>query len=515
MDPRVKALIDKRKSGHDTAPRPRSSAMASDLARELGRIPPQSPDVEEAVLGAMLLESTNLDVAMLLLSPETFYKDSHRLIFEAIVSLFRESKSVDLLTVTNELRRKGTLELVGGAFHLTELTSRLSSSANMESHALILHEKHIKRKILEVSHMLNTKAYDDMEDPLELLDAAYKDLNSLTDKLKLHRPKDIRKIINENLGITAEYMRADREITGVPSGFPALDRITLGWQKSDLIILAARPGMGKTALMLSMAREAVVEHKKKVAIFSLEMSAGQLVLRLQSAEANIPLRKIRSGKMLEAEFMALATLSDNLTSDGWIIDDTSNLSILQMRAACFRMSREHGLDMIIVDYLQLMTGQGQNREQEIGYISRNLKAIAKDLDVPVIALSQLSRAVETRGGDKKPQLSDLRESGGIEQDADLVIFLYRPSYYKIREDASGNDISNMAEIIVAKHRNGPLDSAFVVFNEQYVKFQNMDTDRPVVVKSAVNAELKEAYRVKSPDREDYMDDDNAIQEVPF
>lgn len=446
----------------------------------LGKVPPQAVELEEAVLGALMLEKDALTNVIDILKVESFYKDSHKVIFQAILDLFTESQPIDLLTVTSQLRKNGALEIAGGAFYVTELTSKVASAANIEYHARIITEQSIKRELIKISGEIQKEAFEDTTDVFELLDKMEQSLFEISEKNIRKNYSDMRSIMREAI-IELEARKNQKDgLTGVPSGFTALDRVTSGWQKSDLVIIAARPAMGKTAFVLSVLRNAAVDHNRPVAIFSLEMSSVQLVNRLISSEAELDSEKIKKGSLADHEWAQLVHKTAKLSKAPLFVDDTPALSILELRAKCRKLKAQHDIQMVVVDYLQLMSGdsksggQGGNREQEIASISRALKKIAKELAIPVIALSQLSRAVETRGGDKRPQLSDLRESGAIEQDADMVMFLYRPEYYGITEDEGGASTAGVGEVIIAKHRNGSLENVKLRFIGKYTKFMDLD-----------------------------------------
>jgi len=447
-----------------------------------GRVPPQARDLEEAVLGALMLEKDALSAVIDILRPESFYLDTHQKIFLAIRSLFERSQPVDILTVTEELRKRGELEIVGGAYYVTELTNRVASSANIEYHARIISQKFIQRELIRISSQVVKESFEDTSDVFELLDYAEKGIYAITDQNLRRNYNPISSLVSKALAQLQTIRDHKDSVTGVPSGFVELDRITSGWQPADLIVVAARPGMGKTAFVLSMARNAVVDFKKPVAFFSLEMSSLQLTNRLISAETEIPAEKIRRGNLESHEWEQLVHKVDSLSESPLFIDDSPAINIFELRAKARRLKMQNNIEMIIVDYLQLMSGtadnKSSNREQEISNISRALKSIAKELNIPVIALSQLNRSVETRGGDKRPQLSDLRESGAIEQDADMVIFLYRPEYYKITQDAEGNSTAGTAEIVIAKHRNGALATIPVRFIDRLAKFTEPENFMP-------------------------------------
>ncbi|HXH99529.1 MAG TPA: replicative DNA helicase [Sphingobacteriaceae bacterium] len=451
------------------------------LVSGLGKLPPQAVDLEEAVLGALMLEKDALSAVIDILKPEVFYKETHQKIFQSIHNLFQKSSPVDILTVTAQLRQQGDLEMIGGAYYITELTNRVASAANIEYHARIISQKFIQRELIRISTEIINNAYEDTTDIFDLLDHAEKNLFDIAQNNLRRDSRKMDDIIRESLD-TLEKMK-DRVdgLTGVPSGFTGLDRITSGWQPSDLVIIAARPAMGKTAFVLSCARNAAVQFNKPVVVFSLEMSSVQLVNRLISGETEIEQEKIRKGNLAEWEWQQLHSKIGKLTEAPLFIDDTPALNIFEFRAKCRRLKAQYDIQMIIVDYLQLMHGKGDgkggNREQEIGSISRALKSVAKELNVPVIALSQLSRAVENRpGGSKKPMLSDLRESGSIEQDADMVLFLYRPEYYGLVEDEEGRSTVGIGEVIIAKHRNGETGTVPLRFVGKYVKFTDLEDD---------------------------------------
>ncbi len=442
------------------------------------KIQPQARDLEEAVLGALMLDKDAVSFVIDILKPESFYVDAHQKIYQAVHELFSKSKPVDLLTVTDQLRKNGDLEAAGGAFYITQLTNRVGSTANVEHHARIVSEKHILRELIRTSNEVIKDAYEDTTDVFGLLDKAEKNLFDITDNNISRSYGKMGDLLHQALDQIEAIGQQDGNIIGIPAGFKELDRMTSGWQPSDLVILAARPGMGKTSFVLSLARNAAIDHKKPIAMFSLEMSSLQLVNRLISSEAELPGEKLKRGDLADYEWQQLQTKVEKLSDAKIYIDDTPGINIFELRAKCRRLKMQHDIQMIIIDYLQLMTAsvssKGGNREQEISTISRALKGIAKELSVPVIALSQLSRAVETRGGLKRPQLSDLRESGAIEQDADMVIFLYRPEYYNFDTDEEGNPTQGMAEIIIAKHRNGATGSVKARFISQFAKFADME-----------------------------------------
>lgn len=445
-----------------------------------GKVQPQAIPLEEAVLGAIMLDKDAVAVVLDILKPPAFYLQAHQVIYAAMLRLFERSYPIDLLTVNEELRKNEELEAAGGTAYLVDLTNKVASAANLEFHAKIVAQKYIQRELIRVSTTTIQNAFEDTMDVFDMLDEAERGLFDITQQ-NLNRGYESV----GSLAVKAQKqleMLSQREtgLTGVPSGFEELDKMTSGWQPSDLIIVAARPGMGKTAFTLSLAKNAALDHKRGVAIFSLEMSSLQLTQRLLSSDAEISSGQLRNGNLAPHEWVQLHKSIEKMAEVPVYIDDTPGINIFELRAKCRRLKQQHDIQLIIIDYLQLMTGGGEskksgNREQEISMISRSLKGLAKELSVPVIALSQLSRAVETRGtGSKRPQLSDLRESGAIEQDADIVTFIYRPEYYGITEDESGISMKGMAEIIVAKHRNGALGDVRLKFIDNYAKFENPD-----------------------------------------
>lgn len=475
----MSAEVENKKTGFSKDNRSRLSSMVSGL----GKLPPQALDLEEAVLGALMLEKDALSTVIDILKPEVFYKDAHQKIFQAIQALFTASSPVDILTVSSQLRQQGELEVIGGAFYITELTNRVASAANIEFHARIISQKFIQRELIRISTDIINQSYEDTSDVFELLDYAEKNLFDIAQNNLRRDSRKMDDIIKESLKMLESLRGKEDVLTGVPSGFTALDRVTNGWQKSDLIIIAARPAMGKTAFVLTCARNAAVQFNKPVVVFSLEMSSVQLTNRLISGEAEIEQEKIRKGKLENWEWAQMTSKIGKLSEAPLIIDDTPALNVFEFRAKCRRLKSQYDIQMIIIDYLQLMQGKadskggggGGNREQEISSISRALKQVAKELNVPVIALSQLSRAVENRpGGSKKPMLSDLRESGAIEQDADMVLFLYRPEYYGLDQDENGNPTAGIGEVIIAKHRNGETCTVPLRFIGKYVKFVDLE-----------------------------------------
>ena len=488
---------------------------ASVFPLQKGKLPPQAIDLEEVVLGAMMIDKKGVDEVIDILQPEAFYKESHQLIFNAIISLFEKQEPIDIKTVSFQLKKDGTLNSAGGDYYLIELSQKVSSSAHIEFHSRIILQKFIQRKLISISNEIIEDSYDETSDVFDLLDKAESkiyDISQRNLKKNTQSAEDLVLAAKKKI----EEISKKEGLSGIASGFGEIDRLTSGWQPSDLIIVAARPGMGKTAFTLSMARNITVENNIPVAFFSLEMSAIQLITRLISSETGLNSEKLRTGKLEKFEWELLNVKVTDLESAPLYIDDTPSLSIFELRAKARRLSSQFGIKLIVVDYLQLMTlGSSQksgNREQEISTISRNLKALAKELDIPIIALSQLSRAVELRGGTKRPILSDLRESGAIEQDADIVSFLYRPEYYKIDEwdDEERSPALGQAEFIVAKHRNGGLSSIKLKFINSLGKFENLSAfENPFEYQSKINKDKKvnpdqafESGAYRSEDEED-------------
>jgi replicative DNA helicase len=490
------------------------SVAGMSLATRLGKLPPQAIELEEAVLGALMLERDAISIVIEILEAESFYKDEHKLIYGAIRSLFEKSQPIDILTVTNELRAQGKLEFIGGAYYISELTNRIGSAANVEYHARIIAQKYILRKLIEVSSGIQEDAYDEMTDVFDLLDKAERELFSITEKNLRSSYESMGNLISQAITQIEEIRNTTEGLSGIPSGFSDLDRLTSGFQRSDLVIIAARPGMGKTSFVMSLARNAAVDFKKPVAIFSLEMSSVQLVLRLISSEAEIDASKLKNGQLEEHEWHQLHAKIAKLSEAGIYIDDTPALNVFELRAKCRRLKAQYGIEMVIIDYLQLMAGnkegkQSMNREQEISTISRSLKGLAKELNIPVIALSQLSRQVEQRGGAKRPILSDLRESGSIEQDADQVMFIYRPEYYGLTEDEEGRPVAGIAEIIVAKNRHGATDTIPLRFVGKFARFADLaDFNIP-------SDDFNPGPNFKSITRGSRMNEGQDDEDVPF
>ncbi|PCH77348.1 MAG: replicative DNA helicase [Flavobacteriaceae bacterium] len=459
---------------------------------EKGKVPPQALDLEEAVLGAMMIDKKGVDDVIDILSPEAFYKKAHKLIYGAIFTLFQNSEPTDLLTVANQLKKEGNLEKAGGDYYIISLTQKVASSAHIEFHARIILQKSIQRSLISISSDIIEEAYDESIDVFDLLDSAETKLFEITQGNLKKGADSAESLVNEAIKKIEEISNQEG-MSGVATGFTKLDALTSGWQPSDLIIIAARPGMGKTAFVLSMAKNMAILFNQPCAVFSLEMSSIQLITRMISSETGISSSKLRKGDLEPHEWEQLNVKVKNLSNAPIFIDDTPSLSIFDLRAKARRLASQHGIKCIVIDYLQLMTagGTGGNREQEISLISRNLKALAKELNIPVIALSQLSRAVETRGGSKRPLLSDLRESGAIEQDADIVSFIFRPEYYGLMEwdDDERSPCEGQAEFIIAKHRNGGLENIRMKFTGHLALFSDLEEGTGTEFESKMNTDF--------------------------
>ena len=445
-----------------------------EIESTLSKLPPQNIEAEQSVLGAVLIDNNALIAALELIGEDDFYKESHRRIFSSMSELFDKNEPIDIITLTDQLKRKNTLDAVGGSGYLASLASMVPTSANVRYHSKIVREKAMLRGLLRSVTDIASNVYESELDPEELIDFAEKTVFDLSDKRIKASFVTLKEVIKDSFQMIEHLYDRKEAITGVPSGFGKLDELTTGFQKSDLIIVGGRPSMGKTAFSLNIAQHVGVELKEPVAIFSLEMAKEQLAFRMLCSEAMVNSNDIRKGFIRKDDWHKLTSAASKLAESPIFIDDSSGMTVLEMRAKARRLKAEHGLSMIIVDYLQLMRGRGnaERREQEISEISRSLKGLAKELRVPVIALSQLNRGVETRGGSKKPTLADLRESGAIEQDADVIIFLYRDEVY----NKEMQDNKNKAEIIVAKQRNGPTDTVPLTFLAHCTRFTDY-TDR--------------------------------------
>lgn len=453
---------------------------------ESGRLQPQARELEEAVLGALMLEKDAYALVSEILTPSSFYDKIHELIFTAIQNLAYQQKPIDMLTVIEQLRKEGNLEQAGGASYIAQLSQKVVSSAHLEYHARIIAQKYLARQLISFSSQVASKAFDETNDVDDLMQEAEGQLFEISQQNLKKDVVQISPIISEAFNLMREASKRTDGLSGLQTGFHDLDKITSGWQNSDLIIIAARPAMGKTAFVLSMAKNMAVNYNIPIAVFSLEMSNVQLVNRLIVNVAEITGEKIRNGQLAPHEWHQLDSKVSVLYDAPIFVDDTPSLSVFELRTKARRLVKEHKVKCIIIDYLQLMNASGMSfgsREQEVSMISRSLKGLAKELNIPIIALSQLNRGVENRigtgkegsGADaKRPQLSDLRESGAIEQDADMVCFIHRPEYYKIYSDEKGNDLTGKAEIIIAKHRNGSTGDVLLEFKKEFARFQNLD-----------------------------------------
>ncbi len=467
-----------------------------------GTVPPQAVELEEAVLGALMLERDSVIAVQEYVTSETFYTDEHKIIYKAIESLSAELKPIDLYTVTERLKVRGELKKVGGAAYLAQLTQKVGSAANVEFHAKIIAQKYVQRELIRSATEIQRRSYDEDQDVTDLIGFAEGEIFKVAEGHVKRSVQNAKDILAKALAQIEEASKNTSAFNGVPSGFMALDRVTMGWQPSDLIIIAARPSMGKTAFVLSMARNMAIDHEAPVAFFSLEMSAVQLMMRLIVAETGLYSNDIKSGRLTPDQWRHLESATKPLGAAPLYIDDTPALSVFEFRSKARRLKIHNDIKIIVIDYLQLMTGSqdsksGGNREQEVAFISRTLKAIAKELNVPMIALSQLSRATEQRGGSKRPQLSDLRESGAIEQDADIVAFIHRPEYYGMNTDENGMPTAGMAEIILAKHRNGAVCDVKLRFLKDQARFADMDADENSTAADPMNGSAPAYNSVQS------------------
>lgn len=458
-----------------------------------GKLPPHDTDLEEVVLGALMLEKDAYMNVADFLTPDSFYDPRNAKIYDAISTLGFNQRPIDMMTVTEQLRANGTLEEVGGAVRITELTARVYSAANVEYHAKIVSQKFLARRLINFASQIETDAYDESNDVDDLLQQAEGKLFEISQTHLKREVTQIDPVLNLALEQIQTAANTETGLSGLKTGYDELDRMTSGWQNSDLIIIAARPAMGKTAFVLSMAKNMAIDYGTPVAIFTLEMANVQLVKRLISNVADLEGEKIKSGQLSPDEWTRLNARIAGVYSAPMYLDETPGLSITELRTKARRLVREHGVKLIMIDYLQLMNATGMklgSREQEVSTISRSLKALAKELNIPIIALSQLNRSTETRE-DKRPVLSDLRESGAIEQDADIVCFIHRPEYYtKSSEDANGNDIRGLAELIVAKHRSGAVGDVKLRFVSKYARFENWDASINMVQDAFNNAGME-------------------------
>ena len=486
---------------------------------DLGKLQPQARELEEAVLGALMLEKDAYSVVSEILKPECFYEHAHQLIYEAIVDLAVQQFPIDMMTVTEQLRKRGDLEQVGGAYYIAQLTSKVASSAHIEYHARIIAQKYLARELISFSSQIQNKAFDETTDVDDLMQEAEGKLFEISQRNVKKDATQINPVIRDALKMLENAANQEGGLSGLRTGFEGLDKITSGWQNSDLVIIAARPAMGKTAFVLSMAKNMAVNFNIPVALFSLEMSNVQLVNRLIVNVCEIPGDKLKSGRLDKYEWEQLDFKIKELYDAPIYVDDTPSLSVFELRTKARRLVREHNVKCIIIDYLQLMNASGMNfgsREQEVSMISRSLKGLAKELNIPIIALSQLNRGVENRQGveGKRPQLADLRESGAIEQDADMVCFIHRPEYYKIKEDERGNSLIGVAEIIIAKHRNGATGDVRLRFKSEFAKFMNIEDDISVQEFRSQSVPNSNMAQNQVADMPDYLRP-SGNEEVPY
>ncbi|NQT24315.1 replicative DNA helicase [candidate division KSB1 bacterium] len=443
------------------------------------RVPPQSLEAERAVLGSIMLDNDCIGRVIELLDERCFYRTSNQKIYSAVLTLFERNEPVDLITLSEVLKRTKMLDEIGGAYYLTELAESVPSAANVEYHARIVLERYLLRMLITESAGIAQDCFESNENVFDLLDRAEQRIFRLSERRLSNTFQHIDKIMHGAMEKVESFHARQGMVTGVPTGFTQLDELTSGFQNGELIVVAGRPSMGKTAFCLNIARNAAILGQFPVGIFSLEMSREQLALRLLCAEARVDAHRVRTGTLADDQWKNLSACVGTLTEAPIFIDDTPAMTVLEMRAKARRLKKEKNLGMLVIDYMQLMQGPRgvESRQQEISAISRSLKALSKELDIPVVALSQLSRAVESRGGDKRPMLSDLRESGAIEQDADVVIFIYRPEFYGIAVNDDGQSVEGRAEIIIGKQRNGPVGTIHLSFVKQWAKFENYITER--------------------------------------
>ena len=452
--------------------------MPADSVPALGRVPPQNLEAEMAVLGAVLQEKEALYRAMEVVRPEHFYRPAHQQIFRACVDLFQRNEAVDLITLSEELKRQKTLDAVGGDAYLTALHDSVGTAANVAYHVRIVKEKAVFRELIRAGTQIVEEASGEQAGADDLLDQAERRVFEISQDRMSTGFRPVSDILKGTFEEIERLYERKALVTGVPTGFPKLDEMTGGLQLSDLVIIAGRPGMGKSSFALNMAAHAAMEEGLAVGIFSLEMSSTMVTQRILCAEARVEAYRARTGRLRAEDWTPLTSAASRIHDARIWIDDSASMSILELRAKARRLKAEHRMDLLIVDYLQLLRGVGrqENRQQEISEICRSLKALAKELNIPVVALSQLSRAVEARE-DKRPQLADLRESGAIEQDSDLVAFIYRPGYYKALRSTQSEEDLKVAEIIVGKQRNGPTGTVTLTYLWEYMRFESAETDR--------------------------------------
>lgn len=486
-----------------TDKRPRSgareeaSASVSDLAKLSGQLPPQSLDYEAAVLGAILLDKDALQNVVEILQPEHFYAEANQMVYTAMLNLNARMAPIDILTVCSELRRTECLDKVGGEYYVAQLTTRMGSAVNIEYHARVIFQKYLQRALIHLGGDMITKGYDETRDVEDLLEDAENSLFQLSQGSLKRDVVQIEPVIAEAIAQMKEAAKREDQLSGIPSGFPSIDRVTLGWQAATMVVIAARPAMGKTAFVLSMARKMACDHGIPVAMFSLEMSNVELVKRLMVAETEIESEKIKNGRLTNDEWALFDKRIGRLLKAPIYIDDTPGLSIFDVRSKSRILKKKHDIKCIIIDYLQLMTASALkpgNRQEEVSMISRSLKGLSKELNIPVIALSQLNRQVEQRGSGqsgatvdgKRPQLSDLRESGAIEQDADMVCFLHRPEYYKITDDGNGKSLIGKALFLIAKHRSGRTADIMLDFQANLIRFEEEGQQQSHFIMSGIS-----------------------------
>ena len=488
----------------------RRKPQSSQVEDSLGRLQPQELEFEKSVLGALLLEKDAYSLISDILTPESFYDPRNQKVYSAISKLHVAQHPVDILTVVEQLRTDGTFDEVGGVAYLSSLTQNIVSSSHIEYHARVIAQKSTARELISYSANVQDKAFDPTQDIDELMQEAEGSLFKLSQKKLKKDYQQIDSVITEAYEMLHKAAERTDGMSGIASGFHALDRMTSGWQNSDLVILAARPAMGKTAFALSMAKNIAVDQNIPVALFSLEMSNVQLINRVIVNTCEIKGEKIKSGQLEDYEWAQLDNKIKDLIGKPMFVDDTPSLSVFELRTKARRLVKEHGVKLIMIDYLQLMNASGMSfgsRQEEVSTISRSLKGLAKELNIPILALSQLNRGVENRPGgentldSKRPQLSDLRESGAIEQDADMVIFIHRPEYYHLYKDENGNDLRGKAVIIIAKHRNGAVGDVLLTFKGQYARFENPDEETATPLPGEDFNDISRSEL--SPTREDY------------
>lgn len=492
----------------NTTPRKRNNSQQQAIDTSLGHMPPQAVEIEKVVLGALMIDSDAFSVVSELLRPDTFYEPRHQKIYTAIQTLNLREHPVDMMTVCEELKREGTFAEVGAPNYIVELTANVASSANIEYHSRILAQKSTARQLISYASNVETKALDEAQDIDELMQEAEGSLFELSQKNMRQDYTQIDSVVLKARELIEKAANNTGGITGVSTGYTDLDKITSGWQASDLVIIAGRPAMGKTSFALSLAKNIAIDNHDPVAFFSLEMNNVQLVNRLISNVCSVPGSKILNGQLTQDEWARFDNNINSLMGAPLYVDDTPGLTVFELRTKARRLVREKGVKLIMIDYLQLMSASGMkfnSRQEEVSTISRSLKGLAKELDIPIIALSQLSRAVEQRPGEdgKRPQLSDLRESGAIEQDADMVIFVHRPEYYHIYEDSQGNSLKGMALICIAKHRKGATADVTLKFMGEFTRFANPDD----FDKYANNSSADGSYRSSGMNTDFTMDDD--------